>query len=143
MGIGIFTDAGFRVIYDSDSVQVVARSGEVMLHGNRDPITKLWLLDTSSVSHSIQVNNVVHFPRHADRALFYNRCFSSCANSTLITALRSHILKIPDLPLEMYLKNLPNEVAQAFGHLDRTRKGQRSTREPPRRQLLSVSPNSI
>jgi hypothetical protein len=60
----------------------------------------------------------------------------------MITALRSHILDIPDLPLDMYLKNLPNDVAQAFGHLDRTRKGQRSTRAPLHSPSSTVSPTS-
>jgi hypothetical protein len=130
LGIGIFTDAGLLVIYDSDSVQVVTRAGEVMLRGTRDPITKLWMMNTSSTPAPHGVNNVIHFSRHADRALFYNRCFGSCANSTMVSALRSGILKIPDLPTTMYTQNMPNQVAQAYGHLDRSRKGQRSTRRP-------------
>ena len=40
LGIGIFTDAGFRVIYDASSVNVLAPSGQILLHGTRDPGTK-------------------------------------------------------------------------------------------------------
>ena len=40
-------------------------------------------------------NNILQFSRHAERALFYNRCFCSCANSTMEKALRSRILIIP------------------------------------------------
>jgi hypothetical protein len=114
LGIGIFIDAGLIVIYDSDSDQVVVtRAGEVMLRGTRDPLTKLWMINTSSTPASYGVNNLIHFSRHADRTLFYNRCFDSCADSTMVSALRSGILKIPDLPTIMYTQNMPNQVAQA------------------------------
>ncbi len=52
------------------------------------------------------------------------------------------MLDIPDLPLNMYVKNLPNDVAQAFGHLDRTRKRKRSTRDPLHPQSPTVSSTS-
>jgi hypothetical protein len=70
--------------------------------------------------------------------MFYNRCFGSCANSTMISALRNRLFKLPDLSLERYLKNLPNQTAQAYGHLDRTRKGQRSTKAHVHRKSVST-----
>lgn len=124
IGIGIFTDAGFRVIYDSSSVQVVNAAGDILLHGTRDLTSKLWVFEMQP--HFV-TNNILQFPRHADRVLYYNRCFCSCANSTMEYALKSKILVIPDLPVALFLKNMPNQVAQASGHLDRTRRGLRST----------------
>ncbi len=56
-------------------------------------------------------------------------------------AIRSGILTIPDLSLEMYIKNSPNQIAQAFGHLDPTRQGQRSTKPMPK-PCISSSPKS-
>jgi hypothetical protein len=44
IGIGIFTDAGFKVIYDSLSVQVIISSGIVMLQGTRASIIQ-WLTE--------------------------------------------------------------------------------------------------
>jgi hypothetical protein len=123
IGIGIFTDAGFKVIYDSSSVQVVDSSGAILLHGDRDTNSKLWVY---SIQPPLSVNNIIQSLRHSDRALFYNRCFCSCANFTMESALRSKILVIPDLSLKIYSKNMPNnQSAQAFGHLDRTRRGLR------------------
>ncbi len=136
IGIGIFTDAGFKVIYDSLSVQVINSSGIVMLQGSRDPSSKLWIF---TMEPNPVISNVIQFTRHAERALFYNRCFCSCANSTMELALRSNILKIPGLPLEMYVKNLPNQISQAQGHLDRTRKGQRSTKLKLKSQHTQLS----
>lgn len=87
-------------------------------------------------------NNILQFSRHAERALFYNRCFYSCANSTMEKALRSRILIISDLSLDMYLKNIPNHASQAFGHLDTIRQGLRSTKKPPRKRS-SRSPSQL
>ncbi len=129
------------MIYDVYSVNVLAPSGHILLHGTRDPETKLWLFDISSAVSSLpfSINNVLHFPRHADRAMFYNRCFGSCANSTMISALRNGFFKLPYLLLERYLlKDLPNRTAQAYRHLDHTRKGQRSTKRPDRRKSVST-----
>ncbi len=141
IGIGIFTDAGFQVIYDSLSVQVVNSKGDILLHGDRDSSSKLWVF---SLPTPLVVNNLMQLTRHADLALFYNRCFCSCANSTMEAALKSKILEIPGLPLELYKKNMPNHVAQAFGHLDRTRRGLHSTRrkhKPP--STLSANNTSL
>jgi hypothetical protein len=46
----------------------------------------------------------------------------------MMAALRKGFLRIPGLSLDMYAKFYPNHAAQAFGHLDLTRQGQRSTR---------------
>ncbi len=85
------------------------------------------------------ISNFIQFSRHAERALFYNRCFCSCANSSTELALHSNILKIPGLPLEIYVKNLPNQISQSQGHLDRTRKVQRSTKSKLKSQHTELS----
>jgi hypothetical protein len=46
-----------------------------------------------------------------------------------VLALKSKIIIIPDLPLSFYVKNKPNESAQAFGHMDRLRQEVRSTKK--------------
>ena len=137
IGIGIFTDAGFKVVYDFLTVLVIDSSGNVVLIGDRDASSKLWIFTLKPPTLSI--NNTIHFTRHADRALYYNRCFCSCANSTMQSALLSKILVIPDLPLLVYTKNLPNQLAQSFGHLDRLRQGLRSTKRKKSKSILSVA----
>jgi hypothetical protein len=102
-------------------------SGKIVLQGHRDMASKLWIF--SLLSPPLCINNTVQFSRHADRVLYYNRCFCSCANSTMIDALQTKILVIPDLPLSLYMKHVPNHLPQAFGHLDRSRKGLRSTKK--------------
>ena len=61
----------------------------------------------------------------------------------MTAALQSKILVIPDLPLDIYVKNLPHQLPQAFGHLDRTRQGLRSTKKKtPSTAMTTLLPDT-
>jgi hypothetical protein len=93
LSIGIFTDAGFVVIYTKHHVTVFCPKTKThLLTGVRDNASKMWKIsflqsNSASVKAANIMNNVLALPRHADRSDFYNRCFGSCANSTFLSAL--------------------------------------------------------
>lgn len=94
------------------------------------PVKTLWVIDLPVVqlkSHTQLIGfNAVWLPRfNSDRVLFHNKCFCSCANITMMAALRKGFLLIlADLSLYMYAKFYSHHTVQAFEHLDRSNQTQ-------------------
>jgi hypothetical protein len=47
LSIGLLCDAGMIAIYTAANVLILDRSGNLVLHGSRSPINKIWLIDVS------------------------------------------------------------------------------------------------
>ena len=62
-------DAGFTVSYNSSSVNVLDSSGHILLKGDRDTHSKLWIFLLSS---PLSMNNIIHFSRHADLLFIFS-----------------------------------------------------------------------
>ncbi|KAI2502231.1 hypothetical protein MHU86_12203 [Fragilaria crotonensis] len=149
--MGQLCDAGCRVTFDAQSVHVHLNN-QPLLTGSRDHTTGLWHLgltaDTSDtvppvisdttpspgeppllLQHSYAAT---HSATPAELVAFAHAALFSPALSTLTKALdRGYLPQCMGLTSQALRKHPPHSVATIKGHLDQTRKNQRSTKTAP------------
>jgi hypothetical protein len=150
LSIGQFCDAGCKVAFDAETV-TVSHDNEVLLTGQRTPLTRLWHLDVPAKSddaspvapallatnHSPrnkieQANSAIGSATPAELVPFAHATLFSPALSALASALAIGCLTdFPGLATKLLLKHPPHSAAMIKGHLDQTRKNQRSTKPTP------------
>ncbi len=69
--------------------------------------------------------------KDASFTTYISRALGSPSNTTLLNALRRGYLKIRSLTIPLFLRNPPQSLSIALGHLDFVRKNLRSTKTPP------------
>jgi hypothetical protein len=128
ISIGQLCDAGCEVILDANLAKVLCK-GKVILTGTRTQLTKLWHLNTPFQT-AASASTLPH--KQAEAVAFAHATLWSPALSTLQQALDSGILTtFPGLTSETLRKCPPNSAATYKGHLDQSRKNQRSTKPKP------------
>jgi hypothetical protein len=165
LSIGQFCDAGCKVAFDAETV-TVSHNAEVLLTGQRTPLTRLWHLDvptksddTSPVAPALlaanhsprieieQANSAIGSATPAELVAFAHATLFSPALSTLAAVLaKGYLTNFPGLMTKLLLKYPPQSAAMINGHLDQTRKNQRSTKPTPTTlfpPVLSIRPARI
>ena len=143
LSISELVNVGLHVTYCENFVTVFDIKENIILQGNRDIRTGLWMVDLQSLkraptqlqqiematSSSIsnegdhQANLTVRLDSVADFVNFWHGAFGSPALSTFIPAVKNGFIRIPGLTAAKIRRHPPNPLATAYGHLDATRKG--------------------
>ena len=133
--------------FTDTTIRICDNTGLTKLLGHRDPQSNLWslplpvhptstptLLDRAASMPRSEVRHAHLAMRHeldADYVAFTHACLGYPAVSTLINAVKQNWLStFPRITAKMIAANPPNQLATAQGHLDRTRRGMQSTKQP-------------
>ena len=166
LSIGELCDAGLIAVFTADNVYLVdTDTGTVVLTGDRDPDTRLWMIAIHPISAAQEKNALnqaqkIHnaaftspaavpvvqangasaqkLDNAGDRVEFFSRTFSSAAESTLINAVKKNWIQFPGISLATLKRNRHRlrTHESAAGHLDQVHQNHKSG--PPR----SSSPDS-
>ena len=143
ISIGQLCDAGCHVSFTATTV-TVTYNNTVVLHGKRSPDTRLWLLDLPESAVPVAApyspessNAAVASATPAELVAFAHATLFSPALSTLDQALQKNFLpNFPGLSRELLCKYLPHSVPMIKGHMDQSRKNQRTTKPKPTVQTV-------
>ena len=117
--------------FSKHSVKIRDNIGNVIIDAPKTANESLWQLPLP-VHPVSQTNLVIRHDLDADYVRFSHACFGSPAVSTFLNAVRRNwLVGYPRLTTKMITENMPNAVATAQGHLDRTRRGMHSTKPKP------------
>ena len=119
------------------------KQDNMIFQGDRDVQSGLWMVDLQLLTKTQtphQANLSVRLDSVADFVIFWHGTFGSPALSTFIPAVEKGFIRIPGLTATKIRRHPPNPLATAYGHLDATRKGLRSTKTPP---AISPAPENI
>ena len=150
LSISELVNVGLHLVYCKNFVTAFDNKDNVIFQGKRDMLTGLWMVDlqlltttpvqphqnkiitSSSISNDSdhQANLTVRLDSVADFVNFWHGTFGSPALSTFIPAVEKGFIRIPGLTAAKIRRHPPNPLATAYGHLDATRKGFRSTKQP-------------
>jgi hypothetical protein len=140
LSIGKFCDVGCIGIFDKEKA-LILRDNKIILEGTRCPITKLWTAPlppnkttpiwtlpsqkpTAAVAYA-----TTHSATPAERVAFIHASLFSPALSTLTKAQdNNYVTGFPGLTAAALKKHPPHSTAMFKGHMDQTRKNQRSTK---------------
>ena len=128
-------DTGHTAVLNSEGVTILDSSGRTAMTGGRDAKTGLFILPLSDpsikVSHTANAS-IYAQSSAAKRVAFYSSVMGNPADSTMQAAIdRGFLSSFPGLTSELFKRYKPNSVASAKGHLNRLRKGIRSTAVTP------------
>jgi hypothetical protein len=118
------------------------------MSGQRDPISRLWMLDLDHSSKcltnssndllaaAVMIPPIVKTGTSLSVGLaissrivaFYHAAMFSPTISTLLEAIRRGFVHFPGLTTEIVTSHPPTSLATEKGHLDQVRQGQQSTR---------------
>jgi hypothetical protein len=134
--------AGCKVLFSADEC-VVIHNGIEVLRGQLHPKNGLWYLpinqkqtDTTFVIHNDskstqnihQANSVYHTSTLAETIQFIHQCLFSPSIDTFCKAIdNNQLIGFPPITSNQVRKYLPESTATAKGHMNRLRKGTRST----------------
>jgi hypothetical protein len=129
--MGQWCDAGCTLLFDATSLQVSV-DDKVVLTGTRTPETRLWQVNLqNSISPEAfqqQAYGAIGSASPAELVAFAHATLFSPALSTLHAALKAgYLTNFPGLTTATLRKYPPRSIAMIKGHLDQTRKNQRST----------------
>ena len=132
LSIGQLCDNGCKVIFDYKEVNIIHR-GKTVLQGYRDHKTRLWHVEIPSENDANEQYNVAHAAigstKKEDIVAFAHAALFSPAITTLEKALdKGFIRGFPGLDTKSLRKHPPQSFAMVKGHLDQSRKNQRSTK---------------
>ena len=131
IAIGPLCDAGCQVLFSASTVKVTLND-KLVLQGTRTPYTRLWHFDLPTTTPPLQAHLALSSMKPVDLVAFSHAALFSPALSTLESALQKNLLLgFPGLSLRTLRAHPPNSIATSQGHLDQTRKNQRSTKPPP------------
>ena len=131
LSIGQICDAGCTATFTKSDFRVEC-NGALLLHGERSPETRLWITSIPSTAPhetaTAYANAAKLSATPAELVAFAHATLCSPVLSTLCAALdKGYISGFPGLTSKTLRKYPPQSVAMAKGHLDQTRKNQRST----------------
>jgi hypothetical protein len=127
LSIGQLCDAGCVVEFTATTV-IIQHNDIVVLQGHRTPETQLWHIEIPKAPIA-QTNAAVGSATAAELVSFAHASLFSPAISTLATALsKGYIPNFPGLSSRTLRNHPPRSSAMIKGHLDQSRKNQRSTK---------------
>jgi hypothetical protein len=127
LSIGVFCNAGCEVHFTRESI-AITNGTRPILTGQRDHVTNLWSIAPAPMP-PVALSLTTHRVTASDRVAFAHASLFSPAISTLTIALqKGYLAGIPGLTSDT-LKQFPpnNSLPMHKGHLDQSRKNQRST----------------
>jgi hypothetical protein len=77
--------------------------------------------------------------KDASFTTYISRALGSSSNTILLNAIRHGYIKIRGLTIKLFLRNPPQSLFTALGHLDLVRKNLRSTKTPPFQPSLDLA----
>jgi hypothetical protein len=77
--------------------------------------------------------------KDASFTTYISRALGFASNTTLLNAIRRGYIKIHGLTIKLFLRNPPQSLSIALGHLDLVRKNLRSTKPPPYQPALALA----
>lgn len=131
-----WVDAGLTATYTRTRVSVTDATGREVLHGDRVPGTRLWLINLDKHTHPSHsaigcANAATYVQRSAAQLVaWYSACAGNPTDSYFLHAVKMGFFKPDGLTADMVAKYPPNSTISALGHLDQTRSGLRSTALP-------------
>ena len=132
LSVSALVNVGLHVLYCKDFVTAFDAEENVVFQGQRDLQTGLWMVDLqllSSVANTPHIATAaVRLDSVADFINFWHGAFGSPALSTFIPAVEKGFIRIPGLTATKIRRHPPNPLATAYGHLDATRQGIKSTK---------------
>jgi hypothetical protein len=133
-------DHGCKVLFSSNECIVMHNNVEV-IRGERSKSNGLWYIPLTKVhgAHNITIvddtkanlhegNSAFHTSTMAETITFLHQCLFSPTIDTLCKAIdNDQLIGFPRITSALVRKYLPESTATAKGHMNRTRKGIRST----------------
>jgi hypothetical protein len=133
-----YTDQGCTVTLTNTMATITDANGALVLEAPKLPSDRMWQYTgatgnpgsaTYDTTEPIVSNNIIRHELHAEIVQFWRQTLGSPTQSTLLRACtRGYLRTIPQLTAKMVRANPSTTLATAKGHLDLTRKNQRSTR---------------
>jgi hypothetical protein len=128
LSLGQLCDPGCSILPEANTLSMLD-AGEAILPGSRDHSTGMWHIILPSAS-STHMSHHVGKQSTANLAAFAHATLFSPSLSTLEKAPNNgYLTNFPGLNAQSLRKVPPASVPMAKGHLDQTRKNQRSTRQ--------------
>jgi hypothetical protein len=137
LSIGQLCDAGCIVEFTATNA-TVRHNDSIVLQGHRTPVAQLWHVDLPneapiaelpSAAPIAESNAAVGSATPAELVSFAHASLWSPALSTLATALdNNYVTNFPGLTSRTFRNHPPHSAATIKGHLDQSRKNQRSTK---------------
>jgi hypothetical protein len=126
LSIGQLCDSGYKVIFDSPTMQVM--DGNIcVLTGQRNNTNGMWEVELPTRDEHA---NAITTQTAAELIAFAHATLFSPALSTLENALtKGYLINFPGLTAKLLRKHPPTSIAMVKGHLDQTRKNQQSTKK--------------
>lgn len=157
LGIGDLCDAGLVAVFDKNKVFIVdPNQKSVVLTGNRDQKTRLWMIQLSPITQGeekkacsaaatsknsprktpYRANNVSaqQLDTVGDRVEFFSRTFASAAETTLFQAVKKRWIKFPGITAKILRrhKHRLRTHSSAAGHLDQVHQNHQPSRPHPK-----------
>ena len=145
LALGPLCDAGCSVTFDATSV-VVTLQNKPILHGCRTPATRLWHFNLPGAPSSApaSANAAIGSATPAQLVAFSHAALFSPALSTLAGALsKGYISGLPGLTSELLRRHPPASAPMVKGHLDQTRRNQRSTKAKLPSQIAELTDDAF
>ena len=128
LSIGQLCDAGCIVEFTATTVTVKYNT-LIVLEGTRTPSTQLWHIQLPEPPVTAQANIAVGSATATELVAFAHSALWSPALTTLATSLtKGYVANFPGLSSRTLRHNPPHSKATIKGHLDQSRKNQRSTK---------------
>jgi hypothetical protein len=142
LSMGAICDAGYKVEFTANSMQILD-DGKCMVTGHRRHDTGMWHIDLPPPP--VHFANRIGDPKMEELVAYAHAAMFSPALTTLENALNKGFLtNFPGLTAATLRRHPPTSIPMAKGHLDQTRKNQRSTKQLTTRIVpLADDPISI
>ena len=128
LSIGVLCDHGCSATFDADRVTISDQQGHVFLTGQRDPVTRLWMVPFPSPQAFSNAVVTEASGTQAEIVQFYSATMGNPTDATLCKALSTLGLELPGLTDALVRKFPPNSVATSKGHMRQAQHGRRSTK---------------
>jgi hypothetical protein len=129
LSIGTLCDAGYLVEFDAAQMRILD-DGHCILTGHRDIPTGMWHVDLPPPK--LHLANRIGDPKPPELVAYAHAAMFSPALATLEQALKKgFLINFPGLTATSLRNHPPISIPMAKGHLDQTRKNQRSTKSHP------------
>jgi hypothetical protein len=128
-------NAGCEVIFNKNEC-VVKHKGNEVTRGTKNTSNGLWYIPLandanakpSAIDNDPTINSVYHTSTLAETIQYLHQCLFSPTIDTLCKAIdNNQLIGFPHLTSPLVRKYLPDSEATAKGHMNRTRRGLRST----------------
>jgi hypothetical protein len=131
LSIGNICDSDYKVLFDKNKMEITDND-TIVLTGPRNPRDGLWYVDVNSKLPSIPnhvANATFGAKTSTELVAFAHAALFSPVLSTLHAALtKGYIVGFPGLTAKSLKQHPPTSIPMIKGHLDQTRKNQRSTK---------------